>query len=140
MRAILFAVGAFAIVMPTWELWRGVWPPNLMSLFFAGLIAGGWFVGFGALSAALFGASGKLVFRPGELVVHEMYLRSRRLRVFPSTSIDDISTRILNGGDGPDQWEVQIATASGEIFRSRAFETETTAQKWAQEFRRVLGL
>ena len=138
-RGILFAMGAFAIVMPTWELWRGVWPPSLLSLFFGGLIAGGWFVGFSALVAA-FGASGKLVFRAGELVVHETYLRSSRMRVFPNSSISDISTRILNGSDGPDQWEVQIATTSGEVFRSRAFDTEMTAQKWAAEFRRVLGL
>lgn len=139
LRGMFLAIGIFAIVLPAWELWRGVWPPNIFSPFFALIIAGAWSVGGAAVWAAVFGASATMVFRRGQLEVRELYLRSKRTRQFGLAEIGTIATEINRDSDGPDTWQVHIRMRNGEIFSSRNFDTEATARKWEAAFRGALG-
>jgi hypothetical protein len=56
-RVGLALAGLFAIIMPGWELGRGLWPLKIITLFYAVITLGAWFVGGFFLLAALTGAA-----------------------------------------------------------------------------------
>jgi hypothetical protein len=140
LRGVILAMGLFAIVVPTWELGRGVWPLNGTTPFFAFMIAGSWFLGFVAAVTALLRPSAVMIFRRGELEVQELFIWKRRVRKFGTTEIATIGTFIVPDSEGSDHWNVQIKMNDGEVFRSRPFDADATARKCEADFRRALGM
>lgn len=140
LRVILCAVGAFIGVMVTYELWRGVWPLNFTSPFFGLIILGGWSGAFAAISAGL-GTSQRLyVFRPGELEVTQTWIRRSEQKRYDVADIVSLGCKEQESSDGPNMHYVEIAVRSGETFKSRMFDTEVTAKRHAEDFKRVLGM
>ncbi len=93
LRGVILAMGLFAIVVPTWELGRGVWPLNGTTPFFAFMIAGSWFIGCVAASAALLRPSAMMIFRLGELEIREQFLLKLRVRKFSTAAIANSNSR-----------------------------------------------
>ena len=63
------AAGAFAIVMPLWELGRGLWPLNIATPVFAAIIGGAGYVGVQFVRAGLSGWGDVWTYPPGQVWV-----------------------------------------------------------------------
>ena len=58
------AAGAFAIVMPLWELGRGLWPPSIATPVFAVIVGGAGYVGVQFIRAGLSGWGDSWTYAP----------------------------------------------------------------------------
>ncbi len=63
------AAGAFAVVMPLWELGHGLWPLNIATPVFAVIIGGAGYVGIQFVRAGLSGWGDVWTYPPGEVRV-----------------------------------------------------------------------
>jgi hypothetical protein len=140
LRVVLCAVGVFVGVIVTYELWRGVWPLNVTSPFFGLIMIGGWSGAFAAIGAGLRTSQRRYVFRPGELEVTETWVRRSERKRYSIADIVSLECKEQESSDGPNMHYVEIAVRSGEIFKSRMFDTEVTAKRHAEDFKRVLGM
>jgi hypothetical protein len=139
LRIALAVIGLFIAVVPTYELWRGIWPLNLTTPFFAALLIAAWGGAYTALSTGLFAPQAKLTFQPGLLSVEEETPWGQRNRSFPVERLAAIAVQERSDSDGPSQWQVCVTTLAGENFYSRRFDTEVTAQTHAESFKAALG-
>lgn len=140
LRIVLCAVGVVIAVLVTYELGRGVWPLNLTSPFFAMIILGGWSVACAAFTAGMFTMPTLYEFRRGSLTVSKTWFRTPRRRTYVVADLAALTCRVQESSEGPDMHFVEISTRSGDVFKSRMFDTETTARKHEAEFRRALGM
>ncbi len=140
LRIGLCAAGVIVVFLVTYELWRGVWPLNLTSPFFAIIVFGGWLVGFAVFLAGLLTGPKIYEFRLGEFTVSETLFRRTKRKSYPVAEIANLKTITDTSSDGPDVYYVEITTTSGAIHKSRMFDTVVTARKFEAEFRRALGL
>jgi hypothetical protein len=139
-RIVLCVVGAFFFVIAPYELWRGVWPPSLLTPFFGLLMFAGMSGGGVAMFTGLFSPHQTLVFRHGVLEVREAFPGRTRERRFALSEILVIEVTFHPDSEGPDTWRATIRTKGGLVFTSRPFDTEATAQRHAAEFRAALGM
>lgn len=137
-RIIFFAFGLVPTIMAPYELWRGVWPPNMFSPFFGLLIFAGMSIGLALLQASLFGASAVMEFSPDHLAILERTPWSRRQSVYDCEAIADIGIVRNTSSDGPDDWSVEILLHNGRKLGSRPFGTEERAAQEALAFRTAL--
>jgi hypothetical protein len=140
LRIALCAVGVVIAVLVTYELGRGVWPLNLTSAFFAMIILGGWTMAFAAFMAGMFTVPTLYEFRRGSLTVSKTWFRTPRRRTYVVADLAALTCRVQESSEGPDMHFVEISTRSGDVFKSRMFDTEVTARKHEAEFRRALGM
>jgi len=66
-RPFFGLAGLFCIVMPTWELYRGVWPLSVASPFFLFIILGAYAVGIPLVYAAIFSPAVRWIVRRGRI-------------------------------------------------------------------------
>ncbi len=140
LRVVLCAVGAFFAFIAPYELWRGVWPLNIGSPLFAMFIIAGWSGAFVVISMGLFSAPTTFEFRAGELAVSETMFWKTKRKTYPVAEIFGLKSVAQLESDGPDRYYVEISITTGDIFKSRMFDTLLTAQKFEAEFRRALGM
>jgi hypothetical protein len=140
LRIGLCIVGVVVAVLATSELGRGVWPLNVTSPFFAAMIVASWAIAFAAISSGLFTPPRVLEFRHGQLTVCETLFRTTKRTTYAVTDLVALACKIQESSDGPDMHYVEITTTSGDILKSRMFDTGETARKCEAEFRRALGL
>ncbi len=138
-RIIFTCAGLFALIMPVYELWRGVWPLNFASPFFGFIILGGMAVGAGVTYAGLIAPSGALIFGKETITIERDFLWGKTRQVFRNGDISSISTRRQDQSDGPDDWYAVININGAPALNSRPLGTEAAAQKLAEEFRRLLA-
>lgn len=139
-RVILTLAGLFALIIAPYELWRGVWPPSVLSLFFGFIMLGGMSVGSVFVYAGLAAPSGKLVFRDGFLEVHQVFLRGTRSRFISAADIEAVGIEESVSSDGPNDWYAVIRAASHDPIGSRPLAKRESAEELAEVFRRKLGL
>jgi hypothetical protein len=140
LRVALCVIGIFVGVVVTYELWRGVWPLNVTSPFFGLIMLGGWGGAFAAISSGLGTSQRRYVFRPGVLEVTETWIRRSEQKHYDVADIVSLQCKEQESSDGPNMHYVEIAVRSGETFKSRMFDTEATAKRHAEDFKRVLGM
>ena len=144
LRLLFVAFGVFALVMPTWELGRGLWPLSIATPVFAIIIGGAAFVGIAMIRAGL--ASDKQVwsFPPGAVLIHHKAWRSEWEVRLTSHNIAAVEARRIEAMEGDDYWRVVIVpkpTESGLRMASRngVFETgDFTSEAYAARVRRAL--
>lgn len=139
-RVILTLAGLFAMFIAPYELWRGVWPPNLLSPFFGFIMLGGMSVGAAFVWAGLAAPSGRLVFHDGRLEVHQTFLRGTRSWVIKAAEIEAVEVEESVSSDGPNDWYAVIRAAARDPIRSRPLGRRAAAEELAGVFRSKLGL
>ena len=137
-RLFLGLAGLFCIVMPTWELFRGVWPPNIFSPFFLFIVLGAYAVGIPVMYAAIFSPAVRWIVRRGRIDIvlrNPIFLRRHRLR---TDEIADFSLRTIEWDSGRPTYTVVLTTVTGEKFETRDFGTTKTAEMFRDRIKSVL--
>ena len=144
LRGLFFGFGVFAMVMPAWELGRGLWPVSIATPVFAIIIVGAASVGIAMIRAGLAFDTQVWSFPPGVVLIRHKAWRSERKLRLTAHNIASIEARRIEAMEGDDYWRVVIVpkpTESGLCMASRngVFETGdfTTATR-ADAVRRAL--
>ncbi|QNN69751.1 hypothetical protein [Thermomonas carbonis] len=134
----------FAMVMPAWELGRGLWPLSIATPVFAIISGGAATVGVAFLRAGLVGESQVWTFPPQALLIRHRAWRSQWDVRLTARTIATIEVRRIEASEGEDTWRVVIepkSTQSGLRMAARngVFETgDYTSEAYAARVRRAL--
>lgn len=111
------AAGAFAVVMPWWELGRGLWPPNIATPVFAIIIGGAGYVGFQFMRPGLSGWGDVWTYPPRTVLVQRRAWGRHTTTRLSSANVAAIEVRRSEDADHDDApWQVVIVpkpTVSG---------------------------
>jgi hypothetical protein len=137
-RVILTVAGAFILLVTPYELWRGLWPLNVTTPFFAVIMFGGMAIGASCLQAGLLAPSGTLRFSPGRIDVSRVYPRGRSRQIVRSQDIEGLSVEEVARSDGPHDWHAVIRLRTGPPIRSRPLATRQAAERLLAAFEEAL--
>lgn len=144
LRLIVAGFGVFAMVVPAWELGRGLWPLSIATPVFGIIVIGAASLGIAMLRAALAGESQVWTFPPNAVVIHHKIWRNAWIVRLTANNIAAIEVRRLGASEGEDIWRVVIVPkASDSGLRMAAhdggFETgDYTSAAYAEKVRRAL--
>ncbi|MCP1584278.1 hypothetical protein [Pseudoxanthomonas mexicana] len=146
------AAGAFAIVMPLWELGRGLWPPSIATPVFAVIVGGAGYVGVQFIRAGLSGWGDTWTYAPHTIVVQRRaWGRSTSTRL-SATNVAAVEVRRSQDSDHDDApWQVVIvprptfsglaATAGrGGVFDAGCYSSQAYAERVRRALHEHLGL
>jgi hypothetical protein len=137
-RIIFGGAGLFALIIAPYELWRGVWPLNVTSPFFAFIMFGGMSVGAAFVYAGFIAPSAKIVFQNGIIKLERHFLWGATTQVFCKEDVESITTIRNAQMEGPDDFYAVINVKGAPPLNSRPLATEAAAKELAAEFERVL--
>ncbi len=129
MRVFLAGAGATILVLSGRELWRGVWPANLLSLPFLLILLGAIGVGGAMILAGLFGLSLTWTIGRGRVEIEATTPFGRRRHSFSRADIAGFTLSEYEGDGGPSTWKVVMTTTAGQRFESRVFQGRTPADE-----------
>ena len=144
LRVAFGMLGVFAVVMPVWELGRGLWPLSIATPVFAIIIGGAASVGIAMIRAGLAFDTQVWSFPPGVVLIRHKAWRSERELRLTAHNIAAIEARRIEAMEGDDYWRVVIVpkpTESGLRMAARngVFETgDFTSEAYAARVRRAL--
>lgn len=138
-RIIMTLAGAFVLCIAPYGLWRGVWPPNILSPFFGLIMCGGMAVGAGFLRGGLMEPSVRLYFSPGIIDVYFSYLWGESQQTIRAEDIEEFLVEFFEGSDSGDSWHATIKLKHGRPIMSRPLGTQETAERLLEEFKRSLS-
>lgn len=140
LRLLFASFGVFALVMPAWELGRGLWPLSIATPVFAIIIGGAAVVGIGLLRMTLAGETQTWRFPPQAVVVQQRAGRSEWEVRLTAANIARIEARHVVASEGEDTWRVAIVPKPTEsALRTQVFETgDYTTQARAEAVRHAL--
>ena len=146
------AAGAFAIVMPLWELGRGLWPPSIATPVFAVIVGGAGYVGVQFIRAGLSGWGDSWTYAPHTIVVERRaWGRSTSTRL-SATNVAAVEVRRRQDSDHDEApWQVVIvprptfsglaATAGpGGVFDAGCYGSQAYAERVRRALHEHLGL
>jgi hypothetical protein len=139
-RIILTVFGLFPLIICPYELWRGVWPLNGLSPFFAVVMFGGMGVGAMFVYGGLGTPEVEMLFENGRLTIIRRYLWGEKSETFLTGQISAVTTRENQNSDSANSWAAVVQMKDGRTFESRSFDTKATADQHAKAFRQALGL
>lgn len=137
-RVILTLAGGFVLVVAPMGLWRGVWPINLTTPFFAVLLIGSMSVGFAFVAAGLLAPSGRLHFAPRRIEVTRAYPWGQSTHIIRADEIEAFDVEEQATSDGPNEWYAVLRLAGRPPIRSRPLGTRAAAERQLAEFRAAL--
>lgn len=138
-RIIFIAAGAFVLIVSTLELWRGVLPFNLGSLFFGAILVGAWSVGVPILLAGLVGPSMHWLIEPGRMTITLTNPFRRKRITLTRNQIADLTIREIENDSSRNTFAVVLKSIDGQHFQSRDFGTEAVATGFRQRILDRLG-
>lgn len=101
--------GAFAIVMPLWELGRGLWPLNVATPFFAVIVGGAGYVGLQFIRAGLSGWGDHWQYSPHTIVVQRRAWGRLTTTRLTTTNVAAVEVRRSEDADHDQApWQVVI--------------------------------
>lgn len=116
-RAGCVAAGAFAVIMPLWELGRGLWPLNIATPVFAVIIGGAGYVGVQFVRAGLSGWGDVWTYPPGQVWVERREWGRHTTTRLSAANVAAVEVRRSEDADHDDApWQVVIVpkpTVSG---------------------------
>ena len=122
LRWILGVLALAVIMLPTWELFRGIWPPNIASPVFLIIILGALSIGVPLLTGAATGPSVLWKAEPGVLrLVQKRPLRRAERDVFHAADIATLETRECEHMEGDSTWIVVLTVTDGRSFTTQSF-------------------
>lgn len=137
-RGMFLVFGLVPTILAPYELWRGIWPPNILTPFFGLLVFVAVSLGVTMIRRAVFGASAVLEFRRNQLTVIERTPFGQTTSRFEVADIADIRVVRIESSEGPDEWAVDIVPHNGRKLASRHFGSEERALREAADFRSAL--
>lgn len=136
MRVFLVAAGLFVLTVSTLELWRAVWPPTLVGLFFTLILAGAFSVGVPMIVAGLLAPTLRWTVTPQRIDIALVNpFRGWRVSVGPG-GVASISV-IENSGDGPSTFRVVLRTVEGKRYESRDYGSHAAADKLRRDIESI---
>ena len=140
-RVMCVAAGAFAVVMPLWELGRGLWPLNIATPFFAIIIGGAGYVGFQFVRAGLSGWGDVWTYPPGQVLVLRRAWGRYTITRLSIANVADVEVRRSEDADHEDApWQVVIVpkptisglaavAGAGGVFDAGRFGSQAYAER-----------
>jgi len=137
MRALLICGGVAILALTGHELWRAVWPPNLMSLPFLAIIIGAALVGLPMIGAGLFAPSVVWLVSPGLVEITTTSPFARKTHRIAAHQVErfDISE---DTGDGVSSFKLVMTCADGTKFPSRDFGSHKAADELRRQMQAIL--
>lgn len=130
LRFFFAAVGLSVIVVPTWELYRGVWPLNLASPFFLFLILGAWSVGGAVALAGLTGSAALWIVGPGRIVIERKRpFRKLERDIYDANDALRLDVVEKESMEGDKTWIVILAAPNARRAETRPFQTRAAAEQ-----------
>lgn len=146
------AAGTFAIVMPLWELGRGLWPPGLATPVFAVIVGGAGCVGMQFIRAGLSGWGDHWAYPPHTVLVQRRAWGRQTTTRLTATNVAAIEVRRSGDTDHDDApWQVVIvprptfsglaaAAGTGGVFDAGRYASEAYAERVRRALHDHLGL
>jgi hypothetical protein len=136
-RIVLSLLGLFPLIAP-YELWRGLWPLNAFTPFFAIIVLGALSVGGMFVLSGIAGYDQRWSLRPGRLLIqrHAPFRHSRR--VLPGHRIARIEPVRHEWSDGDPSFAVALTLVTGERLETPAMSAQATADALEAALRRIL--
>ena len=129
LRIFFVAIALFCIVVPTWELRRGVWPLNWTSPFFLFIMGGAWTIGIPAALAGITGWAESWTIRPGRIhIVRRNPLGLRRYSFGPG-DLRPFEIVEREAMEGHSTWFIALVTSSGKRFQTHDLQTRSAAEQ-----------
>lgn len=136
MRVIVVVIGLGVVGLPTWELGRGVWPPNIASPFFLLIILGACTLGVSAIMGGLFGWTDTWTIEPGRIEIERRNPFTMRRLVFLPSDVGAIEVVEHKAMEGENTYGVVLAAVSGERYDApRRLSTREFAEELLAEIR-----
>ena len=139
-RFLFVAVGTFILIMTPWELWRGVWPINLTSPFFALIILGAWAVGFPLALAGLLGRSVTWEIDTDSITINANNPFSKYTFHYGPANILALEVVEHSWMEGPNTWFVALSTSDGHKHQSREFEEQADAEAFKADIEKLVTI
>lgn len=137
MRALLAGGGLMILVLTSHELFRAVWPPNLLSLPFLAIIIGAAFVGVPMIGAALFAPSVNWRVSSGLVEITTASPFARKTHRIAAHQVERFEIR-EDTGDGVSSYRVVMTIADGTRFPSRDFGSHEAADRLMRQMQSIL--
>jgi hypothetical protein len=135
-RVVVIVLGLGVISLPAWELWRGVWPPNLFSPFFLLIILGACTVGVPAILGGLTGWADTWTIASGRIEIERRNPFTTRRLVFLPADIGAIEVVEHQAMEGENTFGVVLATTWGDRYDTpRRLSTRKFAEELLEEIR-----
>jgi hypothetical protein len=128
-RGFFVAIALFCIVLPAWDLHRGVWPFNWASPFFLLIILGAWSIGISAAVAGITGWAEAWTVRQGRIHVVRRNPFGFRRYSFGPNDLAPFEVCERQAMEGDNTWVVVLVTASGKRFQTHDFQTRAAAEQ-----------
>ena len=128
LRIFFLAIALFCIIVPAWELHRGVWPLNGFSPFFLFIIGGAWSVGIPAAIAGTTGWAQSWTIRRGRIHIVQRNPFGARRYSFGPGDLGPFETTERQAMEGDNTWLVTLVALSGKRFQTYDFTTKSAAE------------
>ncbi|WAC64281.1 hypothetical protein OVA13_05765 [Pseudoxanthomonas sp. SL93] len=144
--------GAFAVVMPLWELGRGLWPLNIASPVFAIIVGGAGYVGVQFIRAGLSGWGDEWTYPPHTVLVQRRAWGRLTTTRLTRTNVAAVEVRRSEDSDHDDApWQVVIvprpmfsglaaAAGAGGVFDAGCYGSRDYAERVRRALHGHLGL
>jgi hypothetical protein len=120
LRIALAVIGAGVCILLVWELWRGLWPPNVFSLFFAVIVFGGVSVGLTFVAGAVLAPNVRWKFTRGAVTVEAELNGENETHTFTRRSFSEVKIVEVSNDSGPDTFRLDCTlmdpTQAGRLF------------------------
>lgn len=137
-RMIIVVIGLAVIGLPAWELWRGVWPPNIFSPFVLLIVLGACTLGLPAIVGGLTGWADTWTVAPGRIEIERRNPFTTRRLVFLPADVARIETVEHEAMEGDNTFSVVLTSTSGVCYDSqRRFQTRKFSDEFAGEIQRA---
>jgi hypothetical protein len=137
MRALLICGGVAILVLTSHELFRAVWPPNLLSLPFFAIVAGAALVGFPMIGAGLLAPSVNWRVSPGLVEITTASPFARKTHRIAAHQVERFEIR-EDTGDGVSSFKLVMTIADGTHFPSRDFGSYAAADDLRRQMQAIL--
>ena len=138
MRVFLVICGLLVLGLTLNELWRGLWPPSLFSLFFLIIVVGAFSVGLPMIVAGLLAPTAAWTVQSGriDIVLHNPF-RTRTVSITPG-AIAAFELREIDWDGAEPTWGVVLKTVDGKRYETRDFGSVTAAETFRDRMLSVL--
>ncbi len=137
-RLLLIAAGLFCLIMPVWDLGRGLTSLSVFTMFAAVIVLGAGAIGATLLWSGLFGDSTELRIAPGGITLWRGNLFRSRQGPVKSRDIVAVDVREIDWDSSAPTYALKITLASGSVLGTSDFARREDAEALVRRVRYAL--